>query len=81
MWNLLSLFSHPLTLSAHRVFVVNIMIPGPPYLSFVAYLEGDKVGDLHDSHYPHTHTHTHLCSPHFTLTSLYLLLISLFLTR
>ena len=26
-----------------RVFVVNIMIPGPPFLSFVAYLEGDKV--------------------------------------
>jgi hypothetical protein len=25
------------------VFVVNIMVPGPPYLSFVAYLQGDKV--------------------------------------
>jgi len=24
------------------VFVVNIMVPGPPYLSFVAYMEGDK---------------------------------------
>ncbi len=25
------------------VFVLNIMVPGPPYLSFVAYFEGDKV--------------------------------------
>ena len=24
------------------VFVVNIMVPGPPYLSFVAYFKGDK---------------------------------------
>jgi hypothetical protein len=24
------------------VFVLNIMVPGPPYLSFVAYLQGDK---------------------------------------
>jgi len=24
-------------------FVVNIMVPGPPYLSFVAYLQGDRV--------------------------------------
>lgn len=28
------------------VFVVNIMVPGPPYLSFVAYMEGDKVSEL-----------------------------------
>lgn len=28
------------------VFVLNIMVPGPPYLSFVAYFEGDKVSDL-----------------------------------
>ena len=25
------------------VFVVNIMVPGPPFLSFVMYLQGDKV--------------------------------------
>jgi hypothetical protein len=25
------------------VFVVNIMVPGPPYLSFVVYFQGDKV--------------------------------------
>ena len=30
----------------YRVFVMNIMIPGPPHLSFVAYLEGDKVNIL-----------------------------------
>jgi hypothetical protein len=28
------------------VFVVNIMVPGPPYLCFVAYFQGDKVGDM-----------------------------------
>ena len=27
----------------YRVFVINFMIPGPPYYSFVVYLEGDKV--------------------------------------
>jgi hypothetical protein len=25
------------------VFVVNIMVPGPPFLSFVVYFQGDKV--------------------------------------
>ncbi len=25
------------------VFVLNIMVPGPPYLSFVMYMEGDPV--------------------------------------
>jgi hypothetical protein len=25
------------------VFLVNIMVPGPPHYSFVVYLEGDKV--------------------------------------
>lgn len=29
------------------VFAVNIMIPGPPYLSFVAYFQGDKVRVRH----------------------------------
>ena len=28
------------------VFVVNIMVPGPPFLSFVMYMQGDKVGSI-----------------------------------
>ena len=32
-----------------RVFVINIMIPGPPYMSFVLYLEGDKVSHVKSS--------------------------------
>jgi len=28
------------------VFLVNIMVPGPPYLSFVVYFSGDKVNQL-----------------------------------
>jgi hypothetical protein len=39
---LLDLYNHFLFL-LFRVFVVNILIPGPPHLSFVVYLEGDKV--------------------------------------
>jgi hypothetical protein len=33
------------------VFVVNIMVPGPPYLSFVMYFQGDKVTLLFSSDY------------------------------
>lgn len=29
------------------VFVLNIMVPGPPYLSFVSYWVGDKVSCIH----------------------------------
>ena len=29
---------------------MNIMIPGPPHLSFVAYLEGDKVREHLDEY-------------------------------
>lgn len=32
------------------VFVVNIMVPGPPFLSFVVYFQGDKVGTLYSFH-------------------------------
>ena len=46
------------TLFACRVFVVNIMIPGPPYLSFVAYLEGDKVRNLTYFLFPHELSNT-----------------------
>lgn len=28
------------------VFVMNIMVPGPPFLSFVAYMEGDPVSAM-----------------------------------
>ena len=53
--------AHPrnrVTIAAERrdpawIFAMNIMVPGPPYLSFVAYFQGDKVCTLCYSSNPH----------------------------